>query len=201
MAPVRPCLVDSQPRTGNNQLPSQLPPHVVIDHHPLRKATLGCPFIDVRRDYGATATILTEYLLASGHQPTRRQATALVYALQAETQDFGRESTGPDHAVHDLLLPRVDKRAGPDPARRLPLALPQSAPLPRPRVRRRWWSPPRPVDQPDIVPRSPTCCSGSKARRSLHRRTGPDLPLIRTQPRAGRQPHAPLLGARQGGGL
>lgn len=149
-------LVDSQPRTGNNQLPSQLAPHVVIDHHPLRKATLGCPFVDVRRDYGATATILTEYLLASGHQPTRRQATALVYALQAETQDFGRESAGPDHAVHDLLLPRIDKRM---------LARIQHARLPLAYFRNLHRaleslesvgtlvvSHLGPVDQPDIVP-------------------------------------------------
>ncbi|HQN40195.1 MAG TPA: DHH family phosphoesterase, partial [Thermoanaerobaculia bacterium] len=59
-------LVDSQPRTGNNQLPADLTPHVVIDHHPPRKASLSCPFVDIRRDYGATATILAEYLQASG---------------------------------------------------------------------------------------------------------------------------------------
>ncbi len=103
-------LVDSQPRTGNNQLPADLTPHVVIDHHPPRKASLSCPFVDIRRDYGATATILAEYLQASGHEPTRRQATALLYAIKAETQDFGRESAGPDHRVYDRLLPRIDRR-------------------------------------------------------------------------------------------
>lgn len=103
-------LVDSQPRTGNNQVPAKRLPDLVIDHHPLRKATLESPFVDVRRDYGATATIVTEYLFAAGLAPTRRQATALVYALRAETRDFGREAAGPDHALHDRLLPQLDKR-------------------------------------------------------------------------------------------
>ena len=104
-------LVDTQPRTGNNQLPKEIVPDVVIDHHPMRKASRDARFVDIRRDYGATATILGEYLLASGQRPTKRHATALVYAIMAETQDFARESSGPDHAVHDLLLPRSDRRA------------------------------------------------------------------------------------------
>ncbi len=80
------------------------------DHPPPRRGSLSCPFGDIRRDYGATATILAEYLQASGHEPTRRQATALLYAIKAETQDFGRESAGPDHRVYDRLLPRIDRR-------------------------------------------------------------------------------------------
>jgi len=49
-------LVDTQPRTGNNQLPDTATPDLVIDHHPLRKATQGAAFHDVRPTYGATAT-------------------------------------------------------------------------------------------------------------------------------------------------
>src|SRR5512143_1821750 len=32
-------LVDTQPRTGNNQLPREIVPDLVIDHHPLRQAS------------------------------------------------------------------------------------------------------------------------------------------------------------------
>jgi nanoRNase/pAp phosphatase (c-di-AMP/oligoRNAs hydrolase) len=103
-------LVDTQPRTGNNQLPETTVPALVVDHHPPRRASQAAPLADIRRGYGATATILAEYLLASGIRPTRRLATALVYAIRTETQDFARESTGPDREIHDLLLPRVDKR-------------------------------------------------------------------------------------------
>ncbi len=103
-------LVDCQPWTGNSQLPRGIVPEVVIDHHPLRKATLEAPFVDVRPEYGATATILAEYLEAAGIQPTRAVATGLIYAIRSETQDFGREAAGPDHAAYDRLLPRVDRR-------------------------------------------------------------------------------------------
>jgi len=103
-------LVDCQPWTGNSQLPKGVIPDVVIDHHPMRKATAAARFVDVRPDYGATATILVEYLEAAGMHPTRSVATGLVYAIRSETRDFGREATGPDHAAYDKLLPRLDRR-------------------------------------------------------------------------------------------
>lgn len=103
-------LVDAQPQTGNNSLPDEVVPDLVFDHHPLRKATQKARFYDVRTDYGATVTLLAEYLEASGLAPTRAEATAVVYAIRAETQDFGREFTAVDKAVYDAYLPQVDKR-------------------------------------------------------------------------------------------
>jgi nanoRNase/pAp phosphatase (c-di-AMP/oligoRNAs hydrolase) len=104
-------LIDTQPGTGNNQLPVGVAPALVLDHHPRRKSSAGVPLSDVRPDYGATATIAAEYLLATGQRITAREATALVYAIRTETQDFSREFSPADHRVHDLLLPRVSKRA------------------------------------------------------------------------------------------
>jgi len=98
-------LVDTQPRTGNNQLPADVQPDLVIDHHPVRKTTLAAPFLDVRPTYGATATVLGEYLLAAGIRRTHAMATALIYAIRSETQDFSREFTGPDKAIYDHFFP------------------------------------------------------------------------------------------------
>jgi nanoRNase/pAp phosphatase (c-di-AMP/oligoRNAs hydrolase) len=98
-------LVDTQPRTGNNQLPAGIVPELVIDHHPVRKVTLSAPFLDIRPAYGATATVLGEYLLAAGIRPTHALATALIYAIRSETQDFSREFTGPDKAIYDHFFP------------------------------------------------------------------------------------------------
>ncbi len=103
-------LVDTQPRSGNNQLPPRVVPDVVIDHHPVRANTQTGPFYDVRPKYGATATILAEYLLAAGIQPTHALATALIYAIRSETQDFAREHAGPDKAIHDLFFPQANHR-------------------------------------------------------------------------------------------
>lgn len=102
-------LVDTQPRTGNNQLPADRQADVVIDHHPIRKSTLGVAFHDIRPDYGATATIVGEYLLAAGLRIDEATATALVYAIRSETLDFRRESPGPDKAIYDTLIPSADK--------------------------------------------------------------------------------------------
>ncbi len=104
-------LVDCQPGTGNNPFPEELAPDVVVDHHPLRRATRGAAFTDVRTHYGATATILAEYLLASGIEVDKDLATALVYAIRSETQDFGRRYSEHDKAAYDRLHPLADIRA------------------------------------------------------------------------------------------
>lgn len=103
-------LVDTQPRSGNNQLPARTVPDLVIDHHPVRSNTQSMPFIDIRPPYGATATILAEYLLASGVRSTHAVATALIYAIRSETQDFAREYAGPDKAVYDHFFPKANHR-------------------------------------------------------------------------------------------
>ena len=149
-------LVDAQPGTGNSQLPEGVVADAVFDHHPMRKATHTVPFADIRPGYGATATILAEYILASGIEIPRSTATGLVYAIRSETQDFGRESAGPDKAIYDIFLPKVNKRL---------LSRIQHAPLPP-----SYFSTLRqalenlegvssivlshlgPVEQPDIVP-------------------------------------------------
>ncbi len=104
-------LVDTQPGTGNNQLPNDRVPDLVFDHHPVRRESLKAPFFDIRTEYGATATMLTEYLLASGIEITKRNATGLVYAIRSETQDFGREYATADRAIYDYLHPLADIRA------------------------------------------------------------------------------------------
>jgi nanoRNase/pAp phosphatase (c-di-AMP/oligoRNAs hydrolase) len=104
-------LVDTQPRTGNNQLPADVVPDLVVDHHPPRKESLAAGVADIRPEYGATASILTEYMLAAGLQPSSNLATALIYAIRTETQDFRREGQSADQVLYDYLYPLVSKRA------------------------------------------------------------------------------------------
>jgi nanoRNase/pAp phosphatase (c-di-AMP/oligoRNAs hydrolase) len=103
-------LVDAQPSTGNNQL-DELLPDVVFDHHPLRSATRQVPFSDIRTDYGATATIIAEYLAAAGWDLTKNEATAFLYAVRSETQDFAREFSQADKRLFDELIPQADLKA------------------------------------------------------------------------------------------
>ncbi len=86
-------MVDTQPGTGNNSLPSSVAPRIVIDHHPCRKLTRLAEFTDIRRRYGATSTILYEYLRAAKQALSPPLATALLYGIRSDTQELGREST------------------------------------------------------------------------------------------------------------
>lgn len=102
-------IVDSQPKTGNSAFPKNRKPLIVIDHHPLRKTTKA-DFIDIRTDYGATATILTEYLLESGLEIPEGLATGLSYGISSETQDLGREAGQRDIQAYLALFPISNKK-------------------------------------------------------------------------------------------
>jgi len=104
------CMLDTQPGTGNNSLPPETRVDIVIDHHPQRERTGECRWYDVRVDYGATATILYEYLLAQDVSIGTKLATALFYAVKSETQDLGREANHPDREAYLRLFPLSNKK-------------------------------------------------------------------------------------------
>ena len=104
-------LVDTQPSMGNHSLPPQFFPDVVIDHHPPRDESFGAAFAEVGGEYGATSTILVEYLRAAGLTPEPEVATALFYGIKADTRDLGRMTEAVDVDAYLYLFPLVDKSA------------------------------------------------------------------------------------------
>jgi nanoRNase/pAp phosphatase (c-di-AMP/oligoRNAs hydrolase) len=103
-------LLDTQPGTGNNPLPAEFLPDIVIDHHPVRSVTRSVTFTDIRKNYGATSTILWEYLSAAKITPEIPIATALLYGIRSDTQDLGREATQADIEAMEALYPLANKR-------------------------------------------------------------------------------------------
>ncbi|HVY36286.1 MAG TPA: DHH family phosphoesterase [Polyangia bacterium] len=101
-------MVDSQPETGNNSLPRDHRIDVVIDHHPPRPASARAPWCDVRANFGATCTIVFEYLRARGVPIDAKLATAFFFALRTETRDLGREATAAERSAYLELVPLVD---------------------------------------------------------------------------------------------
>jgi nanoRNase/pAp phosphatase (c-di-AMP/oligoRNAs hydrolase) len=101
-------MVDTQPRGGNNSLPHDRNADAVIDHHSLRKATRGAPFADIRTGYGATCTMLVEYLTHAEVEIPPRLATLLFYAIRTETQELGREASKADVDAYMELFPHAD---------------------------------------------------------------------------------------------
>jgi len=103
------CMLDTQPGTGNNSLPPGVMVDLVVDHHPMRQASGECRWVDIRDDYGATATILYEYLKAQDVSMGTKLATALFYAIKSETQDLGREAGRADRSAYLNLFPLTNK--------------------------------------------------------------------------------------------
>ncbi len=89
----RKVMVDSQPH--HHESFSSLSFDAIIDHHPLVRE-LEAPYRDIRPNYGATATILIEYLRGAGIKPSTNLATALLYAIKTDTANFERDATEED---------------------------------------------------------------------------------------------------------
>lgn len=104
-------LVDTQPGAGNNSLPAGRPATVIMDHHPPRPTSESAAFVDIRPEFGASASMIVEYLRAARLEPDRKLATALFYAIQSETMDLGREASEADVAASIFLYPRTDPAA------------------------------------------------------------------------------------------
>ncbi|MFH1984029.1 MAG: DHH family phosphoesterase [Pseudomonadota bacterium] len=81
-------LVDSQP--SHHERFAGVPFHIIIDHHPDTQPKAA--FTDIRPKYGATASMMTEYLLAARIKPSAKLATALIYAIKTDTSNFEREA-------------------------------------------------------------------------------------------------------------
>jgi nanoRNase/pAp phosphatase (c-di-AMP/oligoRNAs hydrolase) len=77
-------IVDSQP--NHHEFMAELHPDVIIDHHPETNAKAS--FSDIRPTYGATATILTEYLRSARITPSVKLATGLFQAIKTDTNSF-----------------------------------------------------------------------------------------------------------------
>lgn len=104
------CMVDTQPGVGNNSLPPGTKVDILIDHHPMHEASKDCRWVDIRPEYGVTATILYEYLIAQNISIGTKLATALFYAIKSETQDLGREANRPDRDAYLRLFPLSNKK-------------------------------------------------------------------------------------------
>ncbi len=104
------CMVDTQPRTGNNSIPEDRKVDIVIDHHRSKRDHSAVQWLDVRENYGAAATILYEYLTHQDVSINTRLATILFYAIKSETQDLGREWSRADRDAYLKLLPLSNNR-------------------------------------------------------------------------------------------
>ncbi|MFB1064132.1 DHH family phosphoesterase [Natrinema sp. H-ect4] len=100
-------LVDHSRPGVNDQLPTDLNVDIVIDHHPPRGPVPG-EFVDLREGAGATSTVLTEYVDRFDLAFDPSTATALLYGIRVDTNDFTREVSPADFRAASTLSPHVD---------------------------------------------------------------------------------------------
>ncbi|MBN1130080.1 MAG: DHH family phosphoesterase [Chitinispirillaceae bacterium] len=103
-------LVDCFPGKGNVPLPSDSTIHAVIDHHPHQPPHDATYFHDIRKEFGATSTIITKYLIEARCPITPKLATALFYGIKTDTGDMRRENVAEDVECYRLLFDIMDHR-------------------------------------------------------------------------------------------
>ncbi|MFB6360472.1 MAG: bifunctional oligoribonuclease/PAP phosphatase NrnA [Halobacteriales archaeon] len=97
----------------------QIEPYAVVDHHP--GDGTGSDFTDVRKEYGAAASIVTEYFREIGARPGQDDpatgklnttvATGLLYGILADTAHLTRGCTRAEFEAAAFLHPAIEEDA------------------------------------------------------------------------------------------
>lgn len=77
-------VVDSQP--DHHECFAMFPYDAIIDHHPL--SCDSGKFNDIRSEYGACSSMMTEYLKSAGVKPSQKLATGLLLGIKTDTGGF-----------------------------------------------------------------------------------------------------------------
>jgi nanoRNase/pAp phosphatase (c-di-AMP/oligoRNAs hydrolase) len=96
-------LVDHARPGINDQLPSSTAVDIVIDHHPPR-GPVDARFVDLRSGVGATCTLLVEYLTRAGCEMQADVATALLFGIHVDTDEFNRGVSTQDFEAAATLV-------------------------------------------------------------------------------------------------
>ncbi|WAM22589.1 MAG: DHH family phosphoesterase (plasmid) [Candidatus Methanoperedens sp.] len=89
----------------NNLLPSGTDVSIVIDHHQANIDEVKAEYVDIRPNIGATATIMTKYLQVLEIPVKTELATALLYGIKVDTDDFKRNTDPEDFMAAAYLFP------------------------------------------------------------------------------------------------
>jgi nanoRNase/pAp phosphatase (c-di-AMP/oligoRNAs hydrolase) len=101
-------MVDAQPSFFRD--PSvAITPNIVFDHHP-RCGDWTADFEDIRPQYGALSTVLTEYLLCARIRIPRNLHTALLYGIKTDTDNFDRDTIAEDIRAYTYHSRRANMR-------------------------------------------------------------------------------------------
>ncbi|HEY6585559.1 MAG TPA: DHH family phosphoesterase, partial [Candidatus Methanoperedens sp.] len=98
-------LIESSAPGVNNLIPPGTKVSIVIDHHQANLEEVEAEYIDIRPNIGATATIMTKYLQELEIPIKTELATALLYGIKVDTNDFRRNTDPADMTAAAYLFP------------------------------------------------------------------------------------------------
>jgi nanoRNase/pAp phosphatase (c-di-AMP/oligoRNAs hydrolase) len=99
-----PCIIVDGNPLNSNARPATDHLFGVVDHHPHTEYP-GCPFVDVRTDFGSCAALVAGYWEAAGLTPDRDTATALLMGIEMDTDFLSRRVSRFDlAALHRLFF-------------------------------------------------------------------------------------------------
>jgi len=101
-------IVDAQPTFFGDALQG-IQPQIVFDHHPCT-TVWHAELADVRENYGALSTMMTEYLLAAKVRIPKKLYTALLYGIKADTNNFERDVILEDISAYYLSFSRANRQ-------------------------------------------------------------------------------------------
>jgi nanoRNase/pAp phosphatase (c-di-AMP/oligoRNAs hydrolase) len=97
-------LVESSRPGQNNILPQNTDVQIIIDHHQTPPGMEErAAFVDIRPGAGAASTILTDYLQRLWIRPDPNLASALLFGIKVDTDDFTR-NVGPSDLTAAVYL-------------------------------------------------------------------------------------------------
>ena len=101
-------IIDAQPTFFGEAL-KDVQPRIVLDHHPCT-TVWHAELADIRENYGALSTIMTEYLLAANVKIPKRLYTALLYGIKADTNNLERDVILEDMSAYYLNFARANRQ-------------------------------------------------------------------------------------------
>jgi len=101
-------IVDAQPTFFGDALQG-VQPQIVFDHHPCT-TVWHAELADIRENYGALSTMMTEYLLAAKVKIPKKLYTALLYGIKVDTNNFERDVILEDISAYYLNFARANQQ-------------------------------------------------------------------------------------------
>ncbi|MBD3346197.1 MAG: phosphoesterase [Chitinivibrionales bacterium] len=101
-------MVDCFPGSGNVSLPENATVDAVLDHHMSEPEGDVSYYYDIRKDLGATSTLVAQYLDKAKVHFSREISTALFYGIKTDTSGLGRDAHPEDEECYVKLFCTVN---------------------------------------------------------------------------------------------